>query len=68
MQASAKAATLARQRFDKGAAGFLEVLDAERVKLQAEAALADSQTRTATYLIAVFKALGGGWSEDGKDK
>ncbi len=68
VQASAKAATLARQRFDKGAAGFLEVLDAERVKLQAEAALADSQTRTATHLITVFKALGGGWSGDGKDK
>lgn len=58
---SAKAASLARQRFDQGAAGFLEVLDAERVKLQAEVALAESQTRTATNLIAVFKALGGGW-------
>ena len=37
------------------------MLDAERVKLQAELDLAESQTRTATNLIAVFKALGGGW-------
>lgn len=62
VQNSAKAADLARQRFNQGAAGFLEVLDAERVLLQAEAALAESQTRTATNLIAVFKALGGGWN------
>lgn len=68
VRSSAKAASLARQRFDQGAAGFLEVLDAERVKLQAEVALAESQTRTATNLIAVFKALGGGWSTDGKSK
>lgn len=68
VQNSAKAASLARQRFDQGAAGFLEVLDAERVKLQAEVALAESQTRAATNLIAVFKALGGGWSADGQAK
>ena len=63
VEASAKAATLASQRYDQGTAGFLEVLDAERVKLQAEAALAASQTQTATNLIAVFKALGGGWQK-----
>jgi len=61
VKASANAATLARQRFEQGASGFLEVLDSERVKLQAESALAASQTQTATNLIAIFKALGGGW-------
>ncbi|HEX2750399.1 MAG TPA: TolC family protein, partial [Verrucomicrobiales bacterium] len=61
VKASADAASLARQRFEQGAAGFLEVLDAERVKLQAEASLAESDTRRATDFIAVFKALGGGW-------
>jgi multidrug efflux system outer membrane protein len=68
VKSSAKAASLARQRFDQGAAGFLEVLDSERVKLQAEVALAESQTRTATNLIAVFKALGGGWDAQGRAK
>ncbi|TDU66111.1 multidrug efflux system outer membrane protein [Prosthecobacter fusiformis] len=68
VQSSAKAASLARQRFDQGAAGFLEVLDAERVKLQAEVSLAESQTRTATNLIAVFKALGGGWDPTARTK
>jgi multidrug efflux system outer membrane protein len=61
VKASERAAVLARQRYDQGTANFLEVLDAERVKLQAEAALAASQTQTATDLISLFKALGGGW-------
>jgi len=64
VKASDRAAALARQRFDQGTANFLEVLDAERVKLQAEAALASSQTETATDLIALFKALGGGWKQE----
>ena len=63
VKASDRAAALARQRYDQGTANFLEVLDAERVKLQAEAAAAASQTQTATDLIAVFKALGGGWKQ-----
>ncbi len=61
VNSSETAATLARQRFDNGATDFLTVLDAERVLLEAEDQYAQSQTRTATALIAVYKALGGGW-------
>jgi multidrug efflux system outer membrane protein len=60
--ASANAAKLARQRFEGGTASFLEVLDAERVHLTNEAALAESRKATATHLIRLFKALGGGWN------
>jgi multidrug efflux system outer membrane protein len=60
-KASESAASLARQRFDNGATDFLTVLDAERVMLEAQSQLALSQTRSATALIAVYKALGGGW-------
>jgi multidrug efflux system outer membrane protein len=42
-------------------ADFLTVLDAERTLLAAQDQLADSTTRTATALVAVYKALGGGW-------
>jgi outer membrane protein, multidrug efflux system len=62
-RASAVAARLARARFDGGIVDFLEVLDTERVQLQAEDALAQSRTDTATSLIAVYKALGGGWQQ-----
>jgi multidrug efflux system outer membrane protein len=61
--ASSKAANLARQRFEGGLTDFLNVLDAERDALTAQDSLAQSRTQTATSLIAVYKALGGGWSE-----
>jgi multidrug efflux system outer membrane protein len=62
-QASATAARLARTRFDGGIADFLTVLDTERTLLEAEDALAQSRTDTATSLVAVYKALGGGWQD-----
>jgi multidrug efflux system outer membrane protein len=60
-QASEKAQNLARQRYQFGVADFLTVLVAERTLLAAQDQLADSETLTATALVAVYKALGGGW-------
>jgi len=60
-RASATAARLARTRYDGGIVDFLEVLDAERTQLQAEDQLAQSRTDAMTSLVAVYKALGGGW-------
>jgi multidrug efflux system outer membrane protein len=59
--ASTRAAGLARQRFEGGLTDFLNVLEAERDMLHAQDDLARSRTDTATSLIAVYKALGGGW-------
>jgi multidrug efflux system outer membrane protein len=59
-QASQNAANLAHQRYEGGVTDFLSVLDAERTLLEAQDRLADSQTRTATAYVAVYKALGGG--------
>ena len=59
--ASATAARLAKIRYEGGMVDFLSVLDAERTQLQAEDALAQDRTEAATSLIAVYKALGGGW-------
>jgi multidrug efflux system outer membrane protein len=60
-QSSATAAKLARVRYEGGVVDFLEVLDSERTQLEAEDRLAQSRTEAATSLIAVYKALGGGW-------
>lgn len=60
-RASRRAAELAQIRYENGVIDFLQVLDAERTVLQAEDALAQSRTETATSLVAVYKALGGGW-------
>jgi multidrug efflux system outer membrane protein len=52
-------------RYQSGVADFLTVLDAQRTLLAAQELLAESETRTATALIAVYKALGGGWEHGG---
>jgi len=60
-QASREAADLAGQRFEGGVADFLTALDAYRTSLEADDQLAVSRTRAATALVAIYKALGGGW-------
>jgi multidrug efflux system outer membrane protein len=60
-RASGIAARIARDRYEAGMVDFLEVLDAERTQLAAEDQLAQARTQAATSLIAVYKALGGGW-------
>ena len=55
------AAQLARLRFSAGVSDFSVVLDAEREVLAFEDALMQTQTATATALVGVYRALGGGW-------
>ena len=64
--ASAEEATrLSRRRFDAGAVDLLVVLDAERQSLAARDALVQSQVGQATALVAIYRALGGGWTDAG---
>ncbi len=58
--ASARAAELARIRFQGGVADFLQVLDAERSLLAAQDQLARGRTDAVTALVAVYRAVGGG--------
>lgn len=62
---AANAARLSRLRFDAGADSFLTVLDSERTLASADAQLAASDALVTTYQIALFKALAGGWSDEG---
>jgi NodT family efflux transporter outer membrane factor (OMF) lipoprotein len=59
------ALSLAQQRFREGLSDFLEVLTAQRTLLQAQQQLADSTTTISTNLVALYKALGGGWQNFG---
>ena len=61
--ASERAARLARTRFEAGVTDFLTVLDAERQLLADRDGLAQAQTDAGTSLVAVYRALGGGWYE-----
>jgi len=59
--ASRRAAELARVRYREGATDFLTLLDAERTLLDAEDAESAAQTALNTQVVALYKALGGGW-------
>jgi multidrug efflux system outer membrane protein len=61
-QASERAADLARVRYEGGLSDFLQVLDAERTKLASQELVAQSLGETTSSLVAVYKALGGGWT------
>lgn len=56
-----RAVELSNSLFREGLEDFLTVLDAEDDLRNAESALAESETNVATNLVAVYKALGGGW-------
>jgi multidrug efflux system outer membrane protein len=60
--ASERAAELADARYQAGAVDFLSSLDAQRQVLSFQLQLSESRTRTLTSLIALYKALGGGWA------
>jgi outer membrane protein, multidrug efflux system len=60
-EANRRAVDLANLRYTRGLSSFLDVLDAQRSLYSAEAALNQSQGAIATDLVALYKALGGGW-------
>jgi NodT family efflux transporter outer membrane factor (OMF) lipoprotein len=62
-----RAVSLAQSRYQEGVADFLQVLDAQRELFLTQQALADSTTLVDTDLVAIYKALGGGWETDFPD-
>ena len=61
VEASRQATLLANELYTRGLSDFLSVLDAQRQQLVAEDDLAQSDTIVVTDLVALYKALGGGW-------
>jgi NodT family efflux transporter outer membrane factor (OMF) lipoprotein len=60
---SKQAADLASLRYKEGATGLLDLLDAERVELQAEDAYATSHLDSAADAVSLYKSLAGGWPQ-----
>ena len=56
-----RALDLAQRQYTAGVSTFLDVLTAQRTLLAAEQQLADSTATVGTNLVALYKALGGGW-------
>ncbi|MEP6999875.1 MAG: TolC family protein [bacterium] len=60
-RSSERGAELARLRLTGGESDFLEVLDAQRTRLDAQDRLAQGETDAVTAFLALYKALGGAW-------
>jgi NodT family efflux transporter outer membrane factor (OMF) lipoprotein len=59
-----RALDLAQSRYQEGVSDFLTVLVAETSLLSSQQQLADSTTTVSANLVALYKALGGGWETD----
>ena len=65
MEQSQLAVDLAAEQCRAGLVDFLSVLEAQGELYSNEAQLVQSQTSVTTDVIALYRALGGGWSEGG---
>lgn len=63
LSASREAAALSLERFTQGLVNFLEVVDAERQRLDAERRAAQIRGQRMAATILLIKALGGGWGD-----
>jgi NodT family efflux transporter outer membrane factor (OMF) lipoprotein len=62
LAAARQATQIATERYDRGLTDFLNVLDAERQEFDLEARHVATRQMAAEDLVALYKALGGGWS------
>jgi len=65
--ANRKAVELSTKLYAEGQTEFISVLDAQRSLYNSEDALVQSTRNLSTDLIALYKALGGGWSSEPPD-
>ena len=63
VRSSRAALEVANTRYEHGLTNFLSALDAQRTLLRTQRDYADSSTAIATRLVALYKALGGGWDD-----
>lgn len=62
-QAGTRAARVARLRLDNGAIDTLDMLDAERSRLDSQDAAVQGQVRSAVAMVQLYAALAGGWPD-----
>ncbi len=58
------AVQLANERYQKGLTAFLDVLTSQSALYQAQSLLITSESQLAGNLVALYKALGGGWQTE----
>ena len=60
-KAAKNANNLSKERYDKGVASYLEVLDTERTLFSVELQQSDLQQQYRIAYVNLYRALGGGW-------
>ncbi|CAN5714774.1 efflux transporter outer membrane subunit [soil metagenome] len=63
VEANRRAVRLANDLYSRGLTDYLSVQESQRNLLAAEDQLAQSETTVSSNLVALYKALGGGWEE-----
>lgn len=63
VDAATAAAKVSRSRYDRGLAGYFEVVDSERQALASQRAVVQNDQQRLLAAISLVKALGGGWKE-----
>ena len=64
VRAAGNAARLSQARYDGGVVDYLEVIDSERTFFDAELEESSVRREALTSYVTLYKALGGGWSEE----
>jgi len=64
VDASRRAVEIANQQYTKGLGDFLNVVVAERALYESEDQFVDSERTVSLNLVALYKALGGGWEAE----
>ncbi|WP_119153407.1 efflux transporter outer membrane subunit [Caldimonas tepidiphila] len=67
-QASANALKLAQMRYDAGYSAYVELLDAQRTANAARLEVVRNRAAQLAGTVALWRALGGGWSADAEDR
>lgn len=63
VEAATAAAKVSRSRYDRGLAGYFEVVDSERQALASQRAAIQNDQQRLLAAVSLIKALGGGWQE-----
>jgi NodT family efflux transporter outer membrane factor (OMF) lipoprotein len=61
--AAERSHTHAQAFYQRGAADFLSVLDAQRIRLATSDERAQAETSVRVSLVSIYRAFGGGWSD-----
>ncbi|MRD72432.1 efflux transporter outer membrane subunit [Rhodocyclus tenuis] len=64
VDATTRAQRIAQARYEAGYSGFLDVLDAQRSANDALVSYVDTRQARLAAVVALFKALGGGWQDN----